>query len=105
MSADYLNPGPSRDEIDAIDGPVVLEFGTGWCGYCQAAAPAVTAALKEFPSVRHIKVEDGPGRRLGRSFGVKLWPTLIFLKDGNEVARAVRPEREDELRTSLALII
>jgi thioredoxin 1 len=105
MSADYLTPGPSREDIDSTEGPLLLEFGTPWCGYCQAAAPAVATALEDFPSVRHIKVEDGPGRRLGRSFRVKLWPTLIFLKDGNEVARAVRPEREDELRTSLALII
>jgi thioredoxin 1 len=37
--------------------------------------------------VRHVKVEDGSGRRLGRSFGVKLWPTLVFLRDGREVAR------------------
>jgi thioredoxin 1 len=41
--------------------------------------------------VRHIRVEDGRGRPLGRSFRVKLWPTLVFLKDGKEVARLVRP--------------
>jgi thioredoxin 1 len=41
--------------------------------------------------IRHIKIEDGPRRRLGRSFRVKLWPTLIFVNDGREVARLVRP--------------
>jgi thioredoxin 1 len=41
--------------------------------------------------VKHLKVEDGPGRRLGRSFRVKLWPTLVFMRDGIEVARLVRP--------------
>jgi len=41
--------------------------------------------------VRHLKIEDGPGRPLGRSFRVKLWPTLVFLRDGVEVARVVRP--------------
>jgi thioredoxin 1 len=105
MSADYIVPGPTREEIDGGTGAVLLEFGTGWCGHCQAAAPAVVAALNEFPMVRHIKVEDGPGRRLGRSFHVKLWPTLIFLKDGIEVARAVRPETSDEIRSSLAMIL
>ena len=38
-----------------------------------------------------MRIEDGPGRRLGRSFGVKLWPTFVFLRDGREVARLVRP--------------
>jgi thioredoxin 1 len=46
---------------------------------------------RAIPGVRHVKVEDGSGRRLGRSFGVKLWPTLVFLRDGTERARAVRP--------------
>jgi thioredoxin 1 len=41
--------------------------------------------------VRHIKIEDGPGRQPGRSFRVKLWPTLIFMRNGTEVDRLVRP--------------
>jgi thioredoxin 1 len=100
--SDYLNPGPTRDEIDATQGAVLLEFGTGWCGHCQAAAPAVTEALREYSEVAHIRVEDGPGRPLGRSFRVKLWPTLVFLKDGVEVARAVRPLEAEEVRGGLA---
>jgi thioredoxin 1 len=102
MASDYLNPGPTRDEIDALTGAVLLEFGTGWCGHCQLAAPAVADALQERLEVQHIKVEDGPGRRLGRSFRVKLWPTLIALQDGVEVARAVRPEQAEEVRKVLA---
>jgi thioredoxin 1 len=83
---------------------VLLEFGTGWCGHCQAAAPAVATELQEFSDVQHIKVEDGPGRKLGRSFRVKLWPTLIFLKDGAEVARLVRPEEAEPIREALQRI-
>jgi thioredoxin 1 len=83
---------------------MLLEFGTAWCGHCQGAAPAIGEALADFPSVEHIKVEDGPGRRLGRSFGVKLWPTLIFLKDGVEIARTVRPESTDPIREGLTKI-
>ncbi len=104
MPDDYMNPGPSREEIDASRGPIVLEFGTDWCGYCQAAAPAIAEALAQFPAVEHIKIEDGPGRPLGRSFRVKLWPTAIFLKDGTEITRAVRPESAEEIRLCLTQI-
>lgn len=97
MSTEYLNPGPSREDVRAMTGPVVVEFGTDWCGYCQAAAPLIEKALAALPSAQHIKVEDGAGRRLGRSFGVKLWPTAIFLKDGVEVTRVVRPETIEEI--------
>jgi thioredoxin 1 len=73
-------------------GATVVEFGTPWCGHCQRAQPLIEQALQGHADVAHIKVEDGPGQRLGRSFGVKLWPTLVFLQDGKEVARLVRPQ-------------
>ncbi len=91
MSKSFEATEPSRAEVDALRGPAVIEFGTGWCGYCLAAQPVIAQAFAGHEGVRHLKVEDGKGRPLGRSFGVRLWPTLVFLKDGSEVARLVRP--------------
>jgi thioredoxin 1 len=105
MNDEYQNPGPTREAIDATQGAVLLEFGTGWCGFCQGAAPAIRAALSDAADIEHIKVEDGPGRPLGRSFRVKLWPTLIALKDGVEQARVVRPQSADEVREALSAIL
>ncbi|MDT7833751.1 thioredoxin family protein [Aquabacterium sp. OR-4] len=95
---------PSRAEIDALAGPLLLEFGTGWCGHCRAARPLLASALQAHPGVRHLRVEDGPGRALGRGFGVKLWPTLLFLRDGQELARLVRPQDAAALARALAAI-
>jgi thioredoxin 1 len=95
---------PERAEIDALRGPTVLEFGTAWCGHCRRAQPLIAQALAEHPAVRHLKIEDAAGRRLGRSFRVKLWPTLVFLADGKEVARLVRPPDAESIRAALALI-
>lgn len=104
FSNSFTDPEPQRAEIDAMPGPVVLEFGTGWCAFCRAAQPRIAAALAPHPGVRHIKIEDGSGRRLGRAFGVKLWPTLVFLRDGQELARLVRPAREADIVRALATI-
>jgi thioredoxin 1 len=104
MSHAYEDPGPARDAVDALVGPTILEFGADWCGYCQGAQPAIAAALSAFPAIKHVKVADGKGKPLGRSFAVKLWPTLIFLKDGKEVARAVRPDGADAVRPGLEAI-
>lgn len=92
LSYDYVTKEPTRAEIDALKEPTVLEFGTAWCGYCQGVQPLIAAAFADYPQVSHIKVEDGRGRPLGRSFDVKLWPTLVFLKNGKEAARLVRPQ-------------
>lgn len=102
---DYSPDEPARAEVDAWPGAAVIEFGTGWCGHCQAAQPFIRAAFGDQAPVRHVKIEDGPGRPLGRSFRVKLWPTLVFLKDGVEVDRVVRPLDAAEIRQGLAQII
>lgn len=80
-----------RADLDMLKGPAVVEFGANWCGYCQAAKPIIAAAFVKYPNVNHIKIEDSKGQRLGRTYSVKLWPTLVFLKDGTEVSRLVRP--------------
>ena len=100
----YASVEPARDEIDAIDGPLVLEFGAPWCGHCQAAEPALAAALAHHPGVAHLRIEDGRGKPLGRSFRVKLWPTFVFLRNGEERARLVRPTSAEDIAAALALI-
>jgi thioredoxin 1 len=100
----YASAAPSRGAIDALSGPVLLEFGTDWCGFCLASAPIVIKAVAAHPSVKHLKVEDGHGRALGRSFQVKLWPTLVFLAGGKEVARLVRPTEGNALVQALTAI-
>jgi thioredoxin 1 len=92
FSDKFENVEPAREDIDTLCWSAVLEFGTDWCGYCQAAQPFIRQALDAYPHIPHIKVKDGPGRPLGRSFGVKKWPTLVFLKDGREIKRLVRPD-------------
>lgn len=104
MSAEFEAVEPLREQIDAFAAPLVVEFGAPWCSYCINAQPLVEAALAEHANVQHLRVEDGPGRRLGRSFGVKLWPTLIFMRGGAEVSRLVRPHKADEIRQALAAI-
>ncbi|HWM44079.1 MAG TPA: thioredoxin family protein [Burkholderiales bacterium] len=74
VNTTYAEAEPKRAEIDRLAGAALLEF------------------------------VDASGRRLGRSFGVKLWPTLVFLRDGKEVARLVRPRDTGAIRDALAQI-
>ena len=104
MSTGYAEKEPARAEVDALPGPTLLEFGSPWCGYCRRAQPLIAEAMAAHPGVRHLKIADASGRRLGRSFGVKLWPTLVFLSGGREVARLIRPADAGSIRDALAKI-
>lgn len=104
VTASFSDNEPARAELDALQEALVVEFGAPWCGHCQAAQPLVAEALADCPQVRHLKIEDGPGRPLGRSFRVKLWPTLVFMRGGVEVARLVRPTEAATIAEALARI-
>lgn len=91
MSTPYSSTAPSAADVQAMPGLTLIEFGTDWCSHCEAAQPLLDKVLADYPEVSHLKIEDGSGRPLGRSFKVKLWPTLVFLRDGVEVTRLVRP--------------
>ncbi|MBI3822314.1 MAG: thioredoxin family protein [Planctomycetes bacterium] len=90
-TADYADVEPTRAEIDAIAGPVLVEFGAPWCPHCQVVQPTLQDLLARFPDVRHIKIYDGRGQPLGRSFRVKLWPNLVFRRDGATLLQLARP--------------
>jgi thioredoxin 1 len=103
MTFDHVEPEPTRVEVERMPGPVVLEFGATWCGYCRALQAHLDTLLEEFPDVKYIWVEDGKGKPLGRSFRVKLWPTLVFLRDGRIVQQVARPNPA-EVRQGLEAI-
>ncbi len=104
IATEYATTEPKREEVEALPGATLVEFGTPWCGHCRRAQPLIAEAMSAHPNVRHIKVADASGKRLGRSFKVKRWPTLVFLRDGRETAKLVRPGTADEIKHALAQI-
>lgn len=91
----------SQQQLESLAGAALIEFGADSCGYCQGAQAIIAAALKPYSAIAHIKIEDGKGQRLGRAYGVKLWPTLLFLKNGIEITRLVRPSDSKTIAAAL----
>ena len=89
----YPSSEPTRAEVDALPGATLLEFSAPWCPHCQAVQPQLQQLLNS--EVRHLKVEDGRGKPLGRSFAVRVWPNLVFLRDGQVLAQLARATSQE----------
>ena len=100
----YGEAAPEIEHVRDRGGYAILEFGAPWCGHCKAAQSLVQEVVSEHAELLHIKVYDGKGKPLGRAFRVKLWPTLILLKNGEEVARLVRPTSTHQVRELLVSV-
>src|SRR6056297_550254 len=91
FDATYHQDEPTREQIEQTEGLLLLEFGADWCGHCQALSPSLQSLLEKYPQLQHLRIADGRGKPLGRSFRVKLWPTLVLLRDGQVEDQLVRP--------------
>ena len=91
-ATNYAASDLQRETADTLQGSALLQFGTNWCSHCQNAQAIIEPVMASRPDVARHLIEDGPGRPLGRSYRVKQWPTLILLRNGQEVGRLVRPQ-------------
>ena len=75
---------------------VLIDFYADWCGPCRMLAPTIEeiAAEREDILVGKINVDDAPA--LAEKYGVMSIPTVLVIKNGNEVARlvGVRPKAD-----------
>jgi thioredoxin 1 len=70
-------------------GKVVVDFYADWCGPCQLMKPVFDKASSEHKDVHFFKVDVDANSSAPEQFGVRSIPTVIFLKDGKEVDRAI----------------
>ena len=96
MSALNITKENFHDEVMNSEKPVLLDFWASWCGPCRMVGPVIDEIAGERPDVKVCKVNVDTERELASTFKVMSIPTLVVIKDGKIVNRAMgaRPKEE-----------
>ncbi|MGN0669922.1 MAG: thioredoxin [Oscillospiraceae bacterium] len=84
------------DEVKNSEKTVLLDFYAVWCGPCQMVSPLVDSIAEENPQYLVGKINVDEEQQLAQMFDVENIPTLIVMKNGKVVHRAVgsRPKAQ-----------
>jgi thioredoxin 1 len=66
---------------------VAVKFWASWCGPCKQMNPSIKKIEEEFPNVKFLSVEIEQVPEIAQRFRIKSLPSILLLKDGQEVKR------------------
>ena len=89
------------DEVKNSEKPVLLDFYAVWCGPCQMVSPLVDSIAEENPQYLVGKINVDEEQQLAQMFDVESIPTLIVMKNGEVVQRAVGSRPKQQILTML----
>lgn len=77
------------EEVLKSDKTVLIDFYADWCGPCKILSPIVEEVAKENPDLKVVKIDVDSNSKLSYEYGAYSIPTLVVIKDGKEINRAV----------------
>lgn len=102
--ANVLNFSDGNFKSEVLDSstPVLVDFWAAWCGPCRMIAPVVEELADQYVNkIKVGKLNVDENRQTAAQFGVMSIPTLLVIKDGQEVERIVGYQTKEQLGATL----
>lgn len=97
MALIHITKDNFNKEVMETDKTVLLDFWATWCGPCQMIAPVLDEIAEECPDITVGKIDVDKEQELAMSFGITSIPTLIVIKDGKSVEKAVGMRAKNQI--------
>ena len=78
-----------EEEVLKSDKTVLIDFYADWCGPCKMLSPIIEAVANENEDIKVVKINVDNAQDLAIEYQVMSIPTIVVIKDGQEVNRTV----------------
>ena len=89
MNVIKVNDNNFEEEVLKSNIPVLVDFYADWCGPCKMLSPTVDEVAAENDDIKVVKVNVDESQEVAIKYQVMSIPTLVVIKNGNEVNRSV----------------
>ena len=97
MNVIKVNDSTFEQEVLKSNIPVLVDFYADWCGPCKMLSPTVDEVANENDDVKVVKVNVDESQEVAIKYQVMSIPTLVVIKNGNEVNRSVGVIDKEEI--------
>ena len=84
-----INNSNFEEEVLKSEKAVLVDFYAEWCGPCKMLAPVIDQIAKENEDIKVAKINVDEAQELAEKYGVMSIPTLVVIKNGEEIKRQV----------------
>lgn len=97
MAALNINRLNFQEEVLNSDKPVLLDFWASWCGPCRMVVPIIEEIAEERSDIKVGKINVDEQPELANQFNILSIPTLIVIKNGQEITRSIGAKSKEEI--------
>ncbi len=84
---DIINSIEKVNELKNKNDMLLLYFGSGSCGVCEAVLPKIEGMLQKYPHIVTSRVEAENSPELSAKCGIFTVPAIVLLINGKETLR------------------